>query len=100
MRRLAGISRTATTAVAIALAAMALPAVIFAVAGTQQSAIVVFAKTIDPDGLPRSVSILSWNEHVARLDGIDAKTARALYAEGAVLVMPFRKSGCMSFRKT
>ena len=83
----------------IALAAMLLPAVILAVAGQPQSAIVIFAGKIDPDSLPRALSILNWSGNVAKLDGVDATSARALYAEGAVLVMPFRKSGCMSLRK-
>ena len=87
------------TALAIAAMAMALPAFILPVAGRPQSAIVIFLGDVNPDSLPASISILSWDKHVARLDGVDAVTARRLYAEGALLVMPFRKSGCMSYRK-
>ncbi len=96
---LAKVLRTAVTALAIAAAAMALPAFILPVAGQPQSAIVFFFRAVDPGSLPPAVSILNWGEHIVRLDGVDAVTARRLYAEGAALVMPFRKSGCMSYRK-
>jgi hypothetical protein len=91
--------KTTAIASAIAAAAMLLPAGIFAMAGRPQSAIVVFAGTIDPARLPNSVTILSWSGHIARLDGVDSVTARRLYGQGAALVMPFRKSGCMAYRK-
>lgn len=91
--------KATTVATAIAAAAIALPAIILPLAGKPQSAIVVFARTIDPGSLPRTVTILFWSDRVAKLDGIDAVTARRLYAEGAALVMPYRKSGCMSYRK-
>lgn len=91
--------KTLAVAVPIAAVAMVLPAAILLTAGKPQSVIVIFAKTADPDRLPREITILSWDAHIARLDGVDAVTARRLYAEGAALVMPFRKSGCMSYRK-
>ena len=90
---------TLVIAVPIAVAAMALQAAILLAAGKPQSVIVLFAKAADPDRLPRNITILSWDAHIARLDGVDAVTARRLYAEGAALVMPFRKSGCISYRK-
>jgi hypothetical protein len=96
----AKVLKTIGIALPIAAAAMGLPAVILAAAGKPQSAIVIFTRAIDPDSLPRGITILSWNSHVARLDGIDAATARKLYSEGAALVMPYRKSGCISYRKT
>lgn len=96
---LAKVAKTIAVALPIAAAAIALPAIILPLAGKPQSVIVVFARTIDPQSLPRSVSILSWSDRVAKLDGIDAVTARRLYKEGAALVMPYRKSGCMSYRK-
>ena len=91
---------TVVIAVTIAVAAMALQALILLAAGKPQSVIVLFTRAVDPGGLPRDITILSWDAHVARLDGVDAVTARRLYTEGAALVMPFRKSGCMSYRKT
>lgn len=86
-------------AMAIGVVAMALPAAILAAIGRPQSVIVVFTRAVDPDSLPRNVTILSWNSRIARLDGIDAAAARRLYAGGAALVMPYRKSGCMAYRK-
>lgn len=100
MRWPAAVLKTVIIAMPIAVAAMLLPAVILASAGQPQSAIVIFAGQVGPGSLPHAMSILSWNGHVARLDGVDAASARALYAEGAILVMPFRKSGCMSYRKS
>jgi hypothetical protein len=96
---LAKLFKTTVIAMSIAIAAMALPALILPVAGQPQSAIVIFAGAVDPGNLPQEVTILNWDRHIARLDGVDAVTARRLYAEGAVLVMPFRKSGCISYRK-
>jgi hypothetical protein len=91
--------KTAIIALPIAIVAMALPAVILAATGGPQPAIVIFTRPVNPDSLPGDITILSWSEHVARLDGIDAAAARRLYAKGAALVMPSRKSGCMSYRK-
>lgn len=93
------ILKAAVIAIPIAIAAMVLPAIILAATGAPQSAIVIFARPIDPDSLPRDITILSWSDHLARLDGVDAVTARRLYAKGAALVMPYRKSGCISYRK-
>jgi hypothetical protein len=96
---LAKVATTIAVVVPIAAAAIALPAIILPLAGEPQAVVVVFARTVDPERLPRTVTILSWSDRVAKLDGIDAITARRLYAEGAALVMPYRKSGCMSYRK-
>ena len=99
MKFLAKCLKTLVIAVPITAAAIALPAVILAAAGKPQSAIVIFTTRINPDSLPRDITILSWSDHIAKLDGVDAVTARRLYAQGAALVMPYRKSGCMSYRK-
>jgi hypothetical protein len=99
LSRLGKILKAAAIAIPIAAAAMVLPAAILAATGKPQSAIVIFARPVSPDSLPRDITILSWGDRVARLDGIDAAGARGLYAKGAALVMPYRKSGCMSYRK-
>jgi hypothetical protein len=91
--------KTVAIAIPLAAAAMLLPAAILAAIGEPQSVIVIFVGRVDPDSLPRDVTILSWSDHVAKLDGIDAVTARRLYGKSAALVMPYRKSGCMSYRK-
>lgn len=99
MRLFRRVVKTLATAAPIAAVAMALPVAILPAAGQPQSVIVLFARAADPDRLPRNITILSWDARVARLDGVDAVTARRLYEEGAVLLMPYRKSGCMSYRK-
>ena len=100
LRVLTKILRFALVSGTIAAAAMCVPAIILVVAGGSQTAAVVFARKPDPAALPGTVSILSWSGRIARLDGVDAESARALHAAGAVLVMPMRKSGCISYRKT
>jgi hypothetical protein len=90
---------TALTAAPIAAAAMTIPAMILPVAGRAQSVFVLFARSPDPSELPVRVTILGWQGHWARLDNVGAKSARTLYAQGALFIMPIRKSGCLSLRK-
>jgi hypothetical protein len=90
---------TTLTAAAIAMAAMAIPALILPVAGRAQSVFVLFADSPDPEALPPRVTILAWQDHWARLDNVSAKAVRTLYAQGALFIMPIRKSGCLSLRK-
>jgi len=89
------IIRTLTGIVVIGMAAILLPAVILPAAGPAQSARVVFARSLDPAGLPEGLSIESWDGHFAVLQGVDATGARRLYAWGAVIVYPVRPSGCI-----
>ena len=84
---------------AIAASAMALPSLILPVAGRGEPALVFFAASPDPSQLPPNATILGWQDHWARLDNVDAAGARALYAQGALFVMPIRKSGCVSLRR-
>jgi hypothetical protein len=96
LRRLAAIFLTAG---AIASAAMAIPALILPVGGRAQSVFVLFSHSPDPGALPSRVTILAWQDHWARLDNVSAKAVRTLYAQGALFIMPIRKSGCLSLRK-
>lgn len=84
---------------AIAASAMALPSVILPVAGRGEPALVFFAASPNPSRLPREVTILGWQDHWARLDNVDAAGARTLYTQGALFIMPIRKSGCVSLRR-
>jgi len=90
---------TVSMGLVIAAAAMALPSVILPIAGRAEPALAFFAASPDPSRLPPEVTILGWQDHWARLDNIDAAGARALYAQGALFVMPIRRSGCVSLRK-
>jgi len=92
--------KTLGVAAPIAAGAMLLPALILPVAGKAQPVLVLFSDGPHASELPERVSILGWQGHWARLENVDAKTARTLYGNGALFVMPFRKSGCMSYRKT
>lgn len=100
MKGLAAFARTVIVAGLIAGAAMLIPAAIMLFSTTPQPAAVVFARMPDPAALPEGTSILSWSDRVARLEGVDAATARRLYAAGALLVTPIRQSGCIALRKT
>lgn len=92
--------KVAATGLTIAVAAMAIPALIAPFAGRPQSVLALFARSPDPQQLPEQASILGWQTHWARLDDVDPRTVRALYKQGALFVMPIRKSGCVSLRKT
>ena len=79
-----------------ALAAIALPAIVLPFAGPAQAARVVFLDRPDLSALPDGVAIDRWNGRQAILSGVDARAARMLYAQGAVLVYPVRTTGCLS----
>jgi hypothetical protein len=81
---------------AAALAAIALPAVILPLAGPAKAARVVFLEEPNPADLPQGVTVDRWNGRQAVLAGVDASAARALYAQGAVLVYPVRSTGCLT----
>jgi hypothetical protein len=84
------------TAIAIAGAAVLLPAMILPVAGAPQAVVVMFMKRPDVTALPSDVAIVDWQAGLARLDNVDARAARALYGLGALLILPMRASGCMA----
>lgn len=81
---------------AAAIAAIALPALVLPLAGPAEAARVVFLGTVDPASLPDGVSIDRWLGQQAILSGVDARTARALYRSGAILVYPVRSAGCFA----
>ena len=85
---------------AAALTAMALPAAVLPIAGPPQSARVIFFDIPDPAALPDTVSIDRWDGHLAILAGVDAHSARALYALGAAIVYPVRTAGCLALSRT
>jgi hypothetical protein len=83
-----------------AAAAIALPALVLPLAGPAQAARVIFLETPDLSTLPAGVTIDRWNGRQAVLAGVDARAARALYAQGAVIVYPVRSTGCLSLSQT
>lgn len=83
-----------------AAAAIALPVLVLPFAGPAQAARVVFLETPDLSALPAGVTIDRWNGRQAILAGVDARAARALYAQGAVIVYPLRSTGCLSLSQT
>lgn len=99
MTRLALVLRALGITAAIASVAALIPTVILPLAGPPRAAAAFFASAPDTGRLPDGVSILSWQGGVAMLDGVDAAVARKLYSEGALLVVPVRRSGCMTLRE-
>ncbi|MGV3552940.1 hypothetical protein [Rhizobium sp.] len=83
-----------------ALAAILVPAIVLPLAGPAQAARVVFLDTPDLADLPDGVTIDRWSGRQAVLAGVDAEAARALYAQGAILVYPMRGTGCLSLPQT
>lgn len=93
-------ARTLVLTACAALAAITLPAIVLPFAGPVQAARVVFLDMPDLSTLPDGVTIDRWNGHLVVLSGVDARAARALYAQGAVLVYPVRTTGCLSLART
>lgn len=83
-----------------AIAAIALPALVLPLAGPAQAARVLFLKRPDLSTLPDGVTVDRWNGRQAVLAGVDARAARELYAQGAVIVYPVRSTGCLSLSQT
>ncbi|MDK1386429.1 hypothetical protein QN224_13535 [Sinorhizobium sp. 8-89] len=87
------------TAAAILLSWYAASAVLFAVREEGKAAIVLLpAHGLSPNGLPPGVSILKWGRYFAVLASDKAGYVPALYAAGALIVLPSRAGGCLSLR--
>lgn len=97
-RGLTGLARHAAVTVLIGLAALAIPPAVLATVSPEGPVLAVVPLTLRQADLPEGVTILSWNGRLARLAGVDSKAARALYAAGALVVLPDRRSGCISLR--
>ncbi|QWW69480.1 hypothetical protein KQ933_07185 [Rhizobium sp. WYJ-E13] len=95
IRRLA---RKAGAAIAVIAAVFALAAVVFAATGEAPAAMVFPAGSIEPAALPEGVSILRWGRGFTVVTSERSDYVRALYGRGALLVLPLRKSGCLSLR--
>ena len=88
--------RTLLLTVVAALAAVALPVLVLPLAGPARAARVVFLKRADISILPDGVTIDRWNGRQAILAGVDARAARELYANGALIVYPVQDVGCIA----
>ncbi|MBX9457233.1 MAG: hypothetical protein KL863_15055 [Rhizobium sp.] len=83
-----------------AAVAIWLPAAILPLDGPAGAARVVFLHEPAASDLPEGVSIYRWSGRTALLSGVDARSARALYAMGAVFVYPVRATGCLELSRT
>ncbi|MDS1136047.1 hypothetical protein [Nitratireductor indicus] len=75
---------------------VAMFAIVFAVTGQAPAALVVGPPAGSPANLPADVSILRWEGHYAVVVSDRPDYVRRLYASGALLVLPFRKNGCLA----
>ncbi|MBB3389288.1 hypothetical protein FHT82_002028 [Rhizobium sp. BK275] len=91
-------ARRTGTAIAVIAAVFALFAVVFAATGAAPAAMVFPAGSIEPDALPEGISILRWGRGFAVVTSERSDYVRALYGRGALLVLPLRKSGCLTLR--
>jgi len=97
MRLAMRIAKTAGVASAILVAVFLLFAGVFAATGNAPAAM-VFRPPGSPSSLPDGVKLLRWGSAFAIVRGDSPDYVRRLYANGAFLVLPFRKSGCLSYR--
>lgn len=93
-------ARVMVLTLAAAIAAITLPALVLPLAGPAQTARVVFFDKPDLSALPDGVSIDRWNGRQVVLAGVDARAARELYANGALIVYPVRGTGCLALSRT
>ena len=91
------IVRTTGVASAILMAVFLLFAGVFAVTGNAPAAM-VFRPPGSPASLPDGVKLLRWGSVFAVVRGESPDYVRKLYASGAILVLPYRKSGCLAYR--
>ncbi|RUM25706.1 hypothetical protein EFQ99_11565 [Rhizobium vallis] len=95
IRRLA---RGTGIAIAVVAAVFMLFAIVFAATGEAPAAMVFAARGMQAEALPEGVAILRWGSGFAVVTSERADYVRALYGNGAFLVLPVRKSGCLAFR--
>jgi hypothetical protein len=66
--------------------------------GITQAATVIFPGKALMNNLPVNVSVLRWDSATASVTSADPDFVRRLYAAGAILVLPSRKTGCLDLR--
>ncbi len=71
---------------------------LFALTGQAPAALIVPSPAGGPESLPKDVLILNWNDHYAVVFSERKDYVRRLYGHGAMLILPYRKSGCFSPR--
>lgn len=96
--RIARLVRAAAILSGLSAGSVGLSASALAVTGEAQAVTAVFARPPAAIRLPGSVSIEAWNGPVARLVGRQPGYVGDLYASGALIVLPVRRSTCLAFR--
>lgn len=97
-RHLAAIGRKVALVAALPFAVCLLFASVFAITGEAPAALVIFPPDRYPAGLPDDIRVLRWDERTAVVTSDNRDYVRRLYQSGAVLVLPFRKSGCLALQ--
>ncbi|MEI2298474.1 hypothetical protein [Ensifer sp. MJa1] len=85
-------------ATALLAGVLVLYAALFAATGEAPAALVLRPPAGAPTDLPGDIRVLRWEPHYAVVTSEDPAYVRRLYRAGALLVLPFRKGGCLAFR--
>jgi hypothetical protein len=98
MPDLAAILRKGLVAAALIAAVVVFHVAVFAATGQAPAALVLFPSG-GPSNLPDGVTVLRWEDNYAVVTDDHPNYVRGLYANGALLVLPFRRSGCLSIAR-
>ncbi len=79
-------------------AVFALFATVFAFTGQAPAALLILPPDRFPAGLPDDIRVLRWDRTTAVVTSENPDYVRRLYRAGTLLVLPIRKSGCLSLR--
>ena len=96
--RLKSVSKKLALATALAFAVPLLFASVFAITGEAPAALVILPPDRYPAGLPEDIRVLRWDDRTAVVTSDNRDYVRRLYQSGALLVLPFRKNGCLALQ--
>ncbi len=96
--RLKSVGKKLALAAALTLAVPLLFASVFAATGEAPAALIILPPHRYPVGLPEDIRVLRWDDRTAVVTSDNRDYVRRLYQSGAVLVLPFRKNGCLALQ--
>jgi len=87
--------KIAAVLVMLFLASQALAVLTLFFSGEAGTALAIVTPQFRPNGLPSSVSILSWETPLITVSPSE-RSVGGLYSAGALLVVPVRRRGCLA----
>ena len=97
-RFLTSVAGKATCFATLLTAVFALFAAVFALTGQAPAALLILPPAGFPTGMPDDIRVLRWDKTTAVVTSENPDYVRRLYRAGTLLVLPIRKSGCLSLR--